>query len=160
MMVVSDRGKEATIGVIQPGEYCGEGCLIEEPARLQTVMSMTACSMLRMPKKAFLRLLRDHAEFSSLFTQFLLKRSVRIQQELVNQRFHSSESRLAQLLIGLSEANGEQRMLTKISQETLASMVGTTRSRISFFLNKFKKAGLIDYEGGIRVNPSLEEKFR
>ena len=68
MMVVSDRGKEATIGVIQPGEYCGEGCLIEEPARLQTVMSMTACSMLRMPKKAFLRLLRDHAEFSSLFT--------------------------------------------------------------------------------------------
>jgi CRP/FNR family cyclic AMP-dependent transcriptional regulator len=162
MMVVSDKGKEATIGVVRPGDFCGEGCLIEENVRLQTATAMAPMSVLRVPKKAFSRLLKEHPEFSLLFTKFLLRRSVRIQQDLINQRFHSSEFRLARLLIGLSSSSGtnvDQRVLTRISQETLASMVGTTRSRISFFLNKFKRAGLIDYDGGIRINPALEEAF-
>jgi CRP-like cAMP-binding protein len=164
-MVVSNKGKEATISVIRPGEFCGEGCLIAESVRLQTAMTMTPCSVLRIPKKSFSRFLREHAGFSSVFTGFLLKRTMGIQQDLINQRFHSSEFRLARLLIGLAAGSGagaemDQRMLTRISQETLASMVGTTRSRISFFLNKFKKAGLIEYEGGIRINPALEEMFR
>jgi CRP/FNR family transcriptional regulator, cyclic AMP receptor protein len=163
MMVVSDTGKEATIGVIGPGDFCGEGCLIEEPVRLQTAMTMTPSSVLRVSKKSFSRLLKEHHEFSSLFTKFLLRRAIRIQHDLINQRFHSSEFRLARLLIGLSTSSGanpEQRLVTRISQETLASMVGTTRSRISFFLNKFKKAGLIEYDSGIRINPGLEEMFQ
>jgi CRP/FNR family transcriptional regulator, cyclic AMP receptor protein len=163
MMVVSDKGKEATISVIGPGDFCGEGCLIEEPVRLQTAMTMTPSSVLRVSKKSFSRLLKEHHEFSSIFTKFLLRRAVRIQHDLINQRFHSSEFRLARLLISLSTnsgANSEQRLVTRISQETLASMVGTTRSRISFFLNKFKKAGLIEYDSGIRINPGLEEMFQ
>jgi CRP/FNR family transcriptional regulator, cyclic AMP receptor protein len=163
MMVVSDKGKEATISVIGPGDFCGEGCLIDEPIRLQTAMTMTPSSVLRVSKKSFSRLLREHYEFSSIFTKFLLRRAIRIQQDLINQRFHSSEFRLARLLIGLSTssgANSDQRLVTRISQETLASMVGTTRSRISFFLNKFKKAGLIEYDSGIRINPGLEEMFQ
>jgi CRP/FNR family transcriptional regulator, cyclic AMP receptor protein len=163
MMVVSDTGKEATISVIGPGDFCGEGCLIDEPVRLQTAMTMTPSSVLRVSKKSFSRLLRESHEFSSIFTKFLLRRAVRIQHDLINQRFHSSEFRLARLLIGLSTSSGpnsEQRLVTRISQETLASMVGTTRSRISFFLNKFKKAGLIEYDSGIRINPSLEEMFQ
>jgi CRP-like cAMP-binding protein len=123
---------------------------------------MSPASVLRVPKRSFSRLLKDHPEFSLVFTRFLLKRSVRIQQELINQRFHSSEVRLARLLISLSSSSGtnvDQRMLTRISQETLASMVGTTRSRISFFLNKFKRAGLIEYDGGIRINQALEDVF-
>lgn len=162
MMVVSEKGKEATIGVVRPGDFCGEGCLIDEPVRLQTATAMSPSSVLRVSKKSFSRLLKDHPEFSLVFTKFLLKRSVRIQQELINQRFHSSEVRLARLLISLSSSSGtnvDQRMLTRISQETLASMVGTTRSRISFFLNKFKRAGLIEYDGGIRINQALEEVF-
>ena len=163
LLVVSEKGKEATIGVVRPGDFCGEGCLIDEPVRLQTAMAMSPASLLRIPKKSFSRLLKEHPEFSLVFTKFLLKRSVRIQQELINQRFHSSEFRLARLLLSLSSNSGTnagQRMLTRISQETLASMVGTTRSRISFFLNKFKKAGLIEYDGGIRINSALEETFR
>jgi len=163
MMVVSDRGKEATIGVVKAGDFCGEGCLIDEPVRLQTAMTMSPSSVLRVSKKSFLRLLKENAEFSGIFTSFLIKRSLKIQQDLINQRFHSSEFRLARLLIGLSTGsagNGDQRMLTRISQETLASMVGTTRSRISFFLNKFKRAGLIEYDGGIKINPALEEMFQ
>jgi len=163
MMVVSDKGKEATIGVVRPGDFCGEGCLIDEPVRLQTAMTMSPASVVRVSKKSFSRLLRDHSEFGSIFTKFLLKRTIRIQQDLINQRFHSSEFRLARLLIGLSTSSGsqtDQRVLTRISQETLASMVGTTRSRISFFLNKFKRAGLIEYDGGIRINPALEEMFQ
>jgi CRP/FNR family transcriptional regulator, cyclic AMP receptor protein len=163
MMVVSDKGKEATISVIGPGDFCGEGCLIEEPVRLQTAMTMTPSSVLRVSKKSFSRLLKEHHEFSSIFTKFLLRRAVRIQHDLINQRFHSSEFRLARLLIGLSTSSGTnsgQRLVTRISQETLASMVGTTRSRISFFLNKFKKAGLIEYDSGIRINPGLEEAFQ
>jgi CRP/FNR family cyclic AMP-dependent transcriptional regulator len=162
MMVVSEKGKEATIGVVRPGDFCGEGCLIDEPVRLQTATAMSPTVVLRVPRKSFSRLLKDHPEFSLVFTRFLLKRSVRIQQELINQRFHSSEVRLARLLISLSSSSGtnvDQRMLTRISQETLASMVGTTRSRISFFLNKFKRAGLIEYDGGIRINQALEEVF-
>jgi CRP-like cAMP-binding protein len=163
MMVVSDHGKEATIGVIHAGDFCGEGCLIDEPVRLQTAMTMSASAVLRVSKKAFSRLLREYPDFSSTFTRFLLRRSLGIQQDLINQRFHSSEFRLAQLLIGLSGSscpNQGRPVLTRISQETLASMVGTTRSRISFFLNKFKKAGLIEYEGGIRINPGLEAMYR
>jgi CRP/FNR family cyclic AMP-dependent transcriptional regulator len=163
MMVVSDKGKEATISVIGPGDFCGEGCLIDEPIRLQTAMTMTPSSALRVSKKSFSRLLKDNHDFSSIFTKFLLRRAVRIQHDLINQRFHSSEFRLARLLIGLSTssgANSEQRLVTRISQETLASMVGTTRSRISFFLNKFKKAGLIEYDSGIRINAGLEEMFQ
>jgi len=162
MMVVSEKGKEATLSIIGPGDFCGEGCLIEEPVRLHTAMTMTQSTVLRVSKKSFVRLLREHAEFSSLFTKFLLHRTVRVQRDLINQRFHSSEFRLARLLIGLSQSSGtnvDQRMLTRISQETLASMVGTTRSRISFFLNKFKKAGLIEYDSGIRINPGLQEMF-
>lgn len=162
MMVVSEKGKEATIGIVQAGDFCGEGCLIDEPVRLQTATAMSPASVLRVSRKSFSRLLKDHTDFSLIFTRFLLRRSVRIQQDLINQRFHSSEFRLARLLIGLSSSSGtnvDQRMLTRISQETLASMVGTTRSRISFFLNKFKRAGLIEYEGGIRINPALEESF-
>jgi len=163
IMVVSDKGKEATIGVVRAGDFCGEGCLINEQARLQTAMAMSPTSILRVHRKSFLRLLREHPDFSAAFTTFLLSRALRIQQELINHRFHSSEFRLARLLISLStnsNVNVGQRVLTRISQETLASMVGTTRSRISYFLNKFKKAGLIEYEGGIRINPALEKAYK
>ncbi len=159
LMVVSNRGKEATIGVIRAGEFLGEGCLAEQAARAQTAMAMTACSILRISKRSFSRLLREHTDFSQIFTRFLLNRWMSTQQELVNQRFDSSEFRLARVLLSMStapSADSDQRVLARMSQETLASMVGTTRSRISFFLNKFKKAGLIEYDGGIRINPGLE----
>ena len=159
-MVVSNRGKEATISVLGNGQFCGENCLIDEPVRSLTAMTMTSCGVLRIQKKSFSKLLRENQEFGTLFTKFLISRSIKAQQDLIDQRFHPSEYRLARLLVSLSDRPSPsfyQRTLPKISQETLASMVGTTRSRISFFLNKFKKAGLIEYSGGIRINPGLEE---
>jgi CRP/FNR family transcriptional regulator, cyclic AMP receptor protein len=159
-MVVSNRGKEATIGVLGNGEFCGEGCLIDEPVRSLSAMTMTSCAVLRIPKRSFAKLLRENQEFSAFFTKILVTRSIQFQKDLIDQRFHPSEYRLARLLLSLSDRPSPsfyQRTLPKISQETLASMVGTTRSRISFFLNKFKKAGLIEYSGGIRINPGLEE---
>ncbi len=159
-MVVSNSGKEATISVLGDGDFCGEGCLIDEPVRSLTAMTMTSCGVLRIQKRSFSKLLREHYEFSVFFTRFLVSRSIQLQKDLIDQRFHPSEYRLARLLVSLSDRPSpsfHQRTLPKISQETLASMVGTTRSRISFFLNKFKKAGLIEYSGGIRINPGLEE---
>jgi CRP-like cAMP-binding protein len=159
-IVVSNTGKEATIGVIGGGDYCGEGCLIDEAVRPSTAMAMTPAVVVRVPKKSFCKLLRDDFEFWSAFTQFLVARSLKVQQDLIDQRFHSSEHRLARLLLSLAENAGspfEPGMLPRISQETLASMVGTTRSRISFFLNKFKRAGLIEYHRGIRVKPLLRQ---
>lgn len=160
LTVVSDRGKEATIGMLEHGEFCGEGCLIDEQRRRLTATAMGAGTILRIPKKSALKLLHGHADFSAYFTSFLIGRTLRIQQDLIDQRFHPSEIRLARLLLTLSNSAArpdERPLLPRISQEMLASMVGTTRSRISFFLNKFKKAGLIEYSRGIRVNPGLAE---
>jgi CRP/FNR family transcriptional regulator, cyclic AMP receptor protein len=163
MVVVSNKGKEATIGLIGAGSFCGEGCLNEEPVRQVTATAMTAGTALRIPRKSFSRLLRESYEFSAVFTTFLIARSARAERDLIDQRFHSSEYRLASLLLGLAGGTDEpcgRRMLPRISQEALASMVGTTRSRISFFLNKFKKEGLIEYSGGIRIKRELENLVR
>jgi CRP/FNR family transcriptional regulator, cyclic AMP receptor protein len=157
LIVVSNKGKEATIGVIGTGDFCGEGCLAVEPVRFLTATAMTSSSVLRIPRNCFLRLLNGNNEFSAAFTKFLVSRTLRVQQDLVDQRFHPSEYRLARLLVSLSTGPGR---IPRISQETLASMVGTTRSRISFFLNKFKKAGLIEYSGGIRINQGLADLVR
>lgn len=163
LMVVSDRGKEATIGVLGPGDFCGETGLIDEPVHQVSAISMATGSLLRIQKKSFGILLREHSDFSSHFTMFMIHRSLRIQRALIDHRFQPSEFRLARLLATLADnpnTRNDIRSIPKLSQETLASMVGTTRSRISFFLNKFKRAGLIEYSGGIRVKPGLAEYLK
>jgi CRP/FNR family transcriptional regulator, cyclic AMP receptor protein len=157
--VVSDQGKEAVVAILGADEFCGEGCLAGQPRRISTVTAMTECMVMRLEKTGIIRVLRGEPGFSELFISHLLARTIRVEEDLVDQLFNSSEKRLARLLLLLANFGKEARpepIIAKISQETLAEMIGTTRSRVSFFMNKFRRLGFVDYNGGgLEVHSSL-----
>jgi len=157
--VVSKAGKEATISLVIPGEFVGEGALVVSSGlRLSTATAITACTALKIRREEMIRVMHEEHEFSDMFLKFLLERSMRIQADLVDQLFNSSEKRLARVLLLMAEfckPGDTEQFIPKISQETLAEMIGTTRSRVSFFMNRFRKLGLIEYRGRIRVHKSL-----
>jgi CRP-like cAMP-binding protein len=159
LTVVSDRGKEAVVAILGTGEFCGEGCLAGQPRRIATITAMTECVIMRLQKASIVRVLHDEPAFSEMFIAHLLARTIRVEADLVDQLFNSSEKRLARLLLLLANFGKEGRpepTITKISQETLADMVGTTRSRVSFFMNKFRRLGFVNYNGrGLEVHSSL-----
>ena len=157
-VVVSEQGKEAVVALFGTGDFFGEGCLNGETIRLATASAMTDCVVVRMPKETIVRMLHEEPAFSELFIAHLLHRNSRVEEDLVDQLFNSSEKRLARTLLILANFGKEgepEPVLAKISQETLAEMVGTTRSRVSAFMNKFRKLGLINYNGHIEVHRSL-----
>jgi len=158
LAVVSQTGKEATIAILNEGEFFGEGCLTGQPLRLSSATAMTDCSVMRIEKKAMMEVLhREHA-FSDMFVAYLLTRNIRYEEDLVDQLFNSSEKRLARVLLLLAHFGKEGKpevAIPKITQETLAEMVGTTRSRVSFFMNRFRKLGFIRYNGELEVHSSL-----
>ncbi len=158
LTVVSSRGKEAVIGVLERGSFFGEGCLAAQPLRMSTASAIQPSSVVRVSKSTMVRTLRKEPEFSELFIAYLLSRNVRIEEDLVDQLFNSSEKRLARTLLLLAHFGKESRpesVIPKVSQETLAAMVGTTRSRVSFFMNRFRKLGFIHYNGGLQVHSAL-----
>jgi len=158
LSVVNETGKEAVVAVLGPGDFLGEGCLAGQPLRIGTATAITATTMLVIEKKEMIRVLHSEHEFSDRFITFMLARNIRIEEDLVDQLFNSSEKRLARTLLLLArygEEDSPQKVLPKISQEMLAEMVGTTRSRVNFFMNKFRKLGLIKYNGGLQINRSL-----
>ena len=158
LTVVSKSGKEATIGILNPGDFCGEGCLTGQPLRLGSATAMTQCELMRIDKKAMVLALHRETRFADTFMAYVLGRNSRYEADLVDQLFSSSEKRLARTLLLLAHFGKEgapQTIAHKISQETLAEMIGTTRSRVNFFMNKFKKLGFIEYNGGLKINPSL-----
>src|SRR5687767_11176708 len=159
---LSGQGKEAVVAILGAGDFFGEGCLAGQPLRISTVAAMVDCSIARLQKAAVIRVLHEEPAFSELFMAYLLARNIRMEADLIDQLFNSSEKRLARLLLLLANFGKEgkpQPIIAKISQETLAEMIGTTRSRVSFFMNKFRKLGLIEYDGsidgGIQVHSSL-----
>ena len=158
LTVVSKTGKEATIGIVSEGNFFGEGALAGQVHRMGSAAAMTDCDLLRIDKKAMMSALhREHA-FSDLFVGYLLARNIRYEEDLVDQLFNSSDKRLARVLLLLARFGKEgapEAVVPKISQETLAEMVGTTRSRVSFFMNRFRKLGFIHYNGGLQVHSSL-----
>ena len=157
--VVSQAGKEATITLLSAGDFVGEGALVAVPGlRLSTAIAITACTVLKITREEMARVMYEEHDFSDLFLKFLLARSMRIQADIVDQLFNSSEKRLARILLLMAEFGkpGEpEQYIPQISQETLAEMIGTTRSRVSFFMNRFRKLGFIEYNGRIRVHQSL-----
>jgi CRP/FNR family transcriptional regulator, cyclic AMP receptor protein len=156
--VVSERGKEAVVAMHGKKEFFGEGCLSGQPRRLATVAAMTECVIMRLDKAAIVRALHDEPKFSEMFMAYLLARNARVEEDLVDQLFNSSEKRLARLLLLMANFGKEGRpepVIAKINQETLAEMIGTTRSRVSAFMNKFRKLGFIDYNGHLEVHNSL-----
>ena len=161
--VTSANGKEATITLVGEGEFLGEDCMISaHPLRLSTATAMTECALLRISKGEMVRVLHKEPELSEMFTSFLLARNARIQADLVDQLFNSSEKRLARILLLLAQFGKESKpetVVPKISQEVLAEMIGTTRSRVSFFMNRFRKLGFIEYNGEIRVHNTLLNIF-
>jgi CRP/FNR family cyclic AMP-dependent transcriptional regulator len=158
LTVVSEIGKEATIGILSEGSFFGEGCLAGQQLRMASATAMTDSDLLRIEKKAMMNVLhREHA-LSDVFVAYLLTRNIRYEEDLVDQLFNSSEKRLARILLLLARFGKEgspETVIPKISQETLAEMVGTTRSRVSFFMNRFRKLGFIHYNGGLQVHSSL-----
>lgn len=155
---VSSHGKEAVVAILSAGDFFGEGCLTGQPLRISTVTAMTDSSISRLDKAAVVRVLHEQPAFSELFTANLLARNVRMESDLIDQLFNSSEKRLARLLLLLAnfgKEGGPQPLVADISQETLAEMIGTTRSRVSFFMNKFRKLGFIEYNGHLQVHSSL-----
>jgi CRP/FNR family transcriptional regulator, cyclic AMP receptor protein len=158
LTVVSEQGKEAVVAILGPDEFCGEGCLAGQPRRMATAMAMTECEIMRLEKQAIVRILHDEPAFSEMFVAHLLARTIRVEEDLVDQLFNSSEKRLARALLLLANFGKEGRpepIIAKVSQETLAEMIGTTRSRVSHFMNKFRQLGFIDYNGTIEVHSSL-----
>jgi CRP/FNR family transcriptional regulator, cyclic AMP receptor protein len=160
LTVVSERGKEATIGILNQGAFFGEGCLTGQRLRLSSATAMTDCTVMKIEKKAMIEVLHREHEFSDLFVAYLLSRNIRYEEDLVDQLFNSSEKRLARILLLLAHFGKEgkqETLIPKMSQETLAEMIGTTRSRVSFFMNRFRKLGFIDYDGGsgLQVHSSL-----
>jgi CRP/FNR family transcriptional regulator, cyclic AMP receptor protein len=157
LRVVSVQGKDAIVGILNAGDLCGEACIAGHPLRLATAIAMSDCEIIRLEKSVFVRLLADE-DFSSYFVIFLLSRSTRMEEDLTDQLFNSSERRLARTLLILSnfKADGRSWIIDpRVSQETLAEIVGTTRSRISFFMNKFRRFGYISYGSKLEVHPSL-----
>jgi CRP-like cAMP-binding protein len=156
--VISEQGKEAVVAILAADEFFGEGCLAGQAQRIATAATMTESVIVRLEKAAIVRVIHQEPAFSEMFIAHLLGRTIRVEADLVDQLFNSSEKRLARLLLLLANFGKEgtpQPMIAKISQETLAEMIGTTRSRVSFFMNKFRKLGFIDYNGGIEVHSSL-----
>ncbi len=160
LTVVSETGKEATIGILKERDFFGEGCLNGQPLRMCSATAMTDCSVMRIDKKSMVEVLhREHA-FSDMFVAYLLARNIRYEEDLVDQLFNSSEKRLARILLLLAHFGKEgkpETVIPKMSQEMLAEMIGTTRSRVSFFMNRFRKLGFIDYQAGdeLQVHSSL-----
>jgi CRP-like cAMP-binding protein len=158
LSVVNETGKEAVVAVLGPGDFFGEGCLAGQPLRMGSAIAVTATTVLVIEKKEMVRVLHVEHEFSDRFISYMLSRNIRIEEDLVDQLFNSSEKRLARTLLLLARYGKEdkpQRVLPKVSQEMLAEMVGTTRSRVNCFMNKFRKMGFIKYNGGLQINTSL-----
>ena len=158
LSVVSSSGKEAVVALLKSGDFVGEGCLAGQGRRMATATALTPTTMLILDKQEMMKRLHDSHDFTDRFLSHMLSRNIRIEEDLVDQLFNSSEKRLARTLLLLARYGKEdttQRVLPKLSQETLAEMVGTTRSRVNFFMNKFRKLGLIEYNGGLKVNSSL-----
>ena len=156
--VVSEQGKEAVVAMLGTNDFFGEGCLAGQARRIATVATMMDSVIVRLEKAAIVRVIHREPAFSEMFIAHLLARAIRVEADLVDQLFNSSEKRLARLLLLLANFGKDEKpepILAKISQETLADMIGTTRSRVSFFMNKFRKLGFIDYNGGIEVHSSL-----
>ena len=159
LTVVSNNGKEATIGILSDSDFFGEGCLAGQPLRMASASAMTDCDLLCIEKKAMMDVLHREYALSDRFVAYLLTRNIRYEEDLVDQRFNLSEKRLARILLLLAhfgKAGTPETVVPKISQETLAEMIGTTRSRVNFFMNKFRKLGFVDYgESGLQVHSSL-----
>jgi len=158
VVVISEQGKEAVVGILEPGQFFGEGCMNGHALRIATTTAMEACLVTVITKPAMLAALHSEPKFSEMFMAYLLTRNSRIEEDLIDQLFNSSEKRLARLLLLLANFGKEghpQPISPNISQETLAEMIGTTRSRVSFFMNKFRKLGFISYNGKIEVHNSL-----
>jgi CRP/FNR family transcriptional regulator, cyclic AMP receptor protein len=156
--VISQEGKEAIVALLGQDQFLGEGCLIGQPKRLATAIAMTECSIMEVEKAEIQRVIKDETAFSQMFVSHILARSARVEEDLVDQLFNSTEKRLARVLLLMANFGKEGRpepVVAKISQETIAEMIGTTRSRVSHFMNKFRKLGFIDYNGHLRVNSSL-----
>ena len=158
LSVLLTSGKEAVVAVLGPGDFCGEGCLAGQPRRMGTATGLGPTTVLRIAKAEMMRTLHEQSALSDRFITHMLTRNIRIEEDLVDQLFNSSEKRLARTLLLLARYGEEpprQRVLPKLSQETLAEMVGTTRSRVNFFMNKFRKLGFIEYNGGLKINGAL-----
>ena len=156
--VVSEQGKEAVVAILGPDEFCGEGCLNGQTHRIATATAVMDCEVMRLEKQVMLRVLHDEPLFSEMFITHLLERTLRVEADLVDQLFNSSEKRLARALLLLANFGKEgkpETVIPKVSQETLADMIGTTRSRVSHFMNKFRKLGFIEYNGTLKVHSSL-----
>jgi CRP/FNR family cyclic AMP-dependent transcriptional regulator len=160
--MTSDQGKEAIVAIHLPGNFCGEECLTGHRLRRATVAALTECELVQMPKASVIRALHDNAQFSELFMTYLMERSIRVQDDLVDQLFNSTEKRLARLLLILANYGTDDvpnSIMPKINQEALAEMIGTTRTRVNFFMNKFRQAGFIEYSGNIKVNSRNDIKI-
>ena len=158
LTVVSTQGKEAVVAILAEGAFFGEGCLAGQQFRMATAVALTECTIVRLAKAAAVHVLHDEPAFAELFLRYLLSRNIRIEEDLVDQLFNSSEKRLARVLLLLANFGKESKpepVIAKISQETLAEIIGTTRSRVSFFMNRFRKLGFIEYNGGLHVHSSL-----
>jgi CRP/FNR family transcriptional regulator, cyclic AMP receptor protein len=156
--VVSKQGKEAVVAILGKDEFIGEGCLTGQPKRLATAMAMTECEVMRVEKDEIVRIIRDEPAFSQMFIAHILARNARVEEDLVDQLFNSTEKRLARVLLLLAHFGKDGRpepILAEIKQETLAEMVGTTRARVNHFMNKFRDLGFIDYNGSLEVHSSL-----
>src|ERR1700730_7208806 len=156
--VVATGGKEATIGILGEGDFFGEGCLAGQPFRMCSATAMTDCTVMRIDKKSMMEVIHRERAFSDMFVGYLLTRNIRYEEDLVDQLFNSSEKRLARILLLLAHFGKEGKpevAIPKISQETLAEMVGTTRGRVNFFMNRFRKLGFVHYNGELEVHSSL-----
>ena len=156
--VISEQGKEAVVAILGKDEFCGEGCLTGQLLRVATAVAMTECKIMKLEKGTIVRVLHDEPAFSEMFIAHLLVRTIRVEEDLIDQLFNSSEKRLARSLLLLANFGKDgrpERIIAKVSQETLAEMIGTTRSRVSQFMNKFRQLGFINYNGHIEVHSSL-----
>jgi CRP/FNR family cyclic AMP-dependent transcriptional regulator len=158
MTVLSEEGKEAIVAILLPGTFCGEECLTGHKLRISTATALTECELVKMPKAPIVQALHDDPEFSEMFTTYLMERNIRVQEDLVDQLLNSTEKRLARLLLILANYGKDDRpepIVPKINQETLAEMIGTSRTRVNHFMTKFRQLGFIDYNGDIKVHRSL-----
>src|SRR6202790_3315367 len=158
LTIVNPQGKEAVLAILGPGDFLGEGCIIGNPVRMVTATAIAPLNAMSIDKKEMMRVLHDEQEFAEKFIHYMLERNIKVEADLVDQLFNSSEKRLARALLILARYGKEgepETLVAKISQETLAELVGTTRSRVNFFMNKFRKLGFIHYNGGLQVHSSL-----
>jgi len=158
LTVVSKQGKEAVVAILKDGDFFGEGCLAGQQLRMATAIALAECSVVKLEKVAVVQLLHKEPAFAEVFMAHLLSRNIKIEEDLVDQLFNSSEKRLARVLLLLANFGKESEpdlIIPKISQETLAEIIGTTRSRVNFFMNRFRKLGFIEYNGGVKIHSSL-----